>query len=383
MSGMVDVQARISTIASRIDSLANRGARPAVDPLVAQAFASSLGSALSSQGVTMATATAATGLDLSSLPGPSVLPGVTGAAGLPPVAGPAPTTGAPAPAGPAGPDGADVVAAARKYLGVPYRWGGTDPSTGLDCSGLVQRVFADLGVKVPRTVAEQRTVGEKVDSMADARPGDLLAFASAGSPSGRHIGIYVGDGQMLSAPSKGKDVRISPVWSDVAAIRRVVPAEGSTATASTATASTAVMGGTAAAGVSAGVRPAWAAGGDLASTFAAATARYDLPAGLLQAVAQRESGMRTDAVSPAGARGLMQLMPATARSLGVDPMVPVQAVDGAARYLRQQLDTFGSLDLALAAYNAGPGNVRKHGGIPPFAETQKYVAAITAALGRG
>lgn len=76
----------------------------------------------------------------------------------------------------------------------------------------------------------------------------------------------------------------------------------------------------------------------------------------------------------------MQLMPATAASLGVDPMVPDQAIDGAARYLRQQLDSFGRLDLALAAYNAGPGNVRKHGGIPPFAETRSYVTAVTAAL---
>jgi len=76
-------------------------------------------------------------------------------------------------------------------------------------------------------------------------------------------------------------------------------------------------------------------------------------------------------------------MPGTARELGVDPMDPVQAVDGAARYLRTQLDSFGSLDLALAAYNAGPGAVRRHGGIPPYAETRAYVTAVTAAVQSG
>ena len=108
-----------------------------------------------------------------------------------------------------------MVAAARKYLGVPYLWGGTDPTKGLDCSGLVQRVFADLGVSLPRTVADQRHAGTEVASMADARPGDLLVYASPGSPSGRHIGIYVGDGQMLHARRKGKDVMISDVWPNV------------------------------------------------------------------------------------------------------------------------------------------------------------------------
>jgi hypothetical protein len=269
-----------------------------------------------------------------------------------------------------------VVEAARRYLGVPYRWGGTDPATGLDCSGLVQRVFADLGVDVPRTVADQRHAGTAVASMADARPGDLLVFDSASSPSGRHIGIYVGDGQMIAAPRKGEDVGIMKVWDDVAGIRRVVPAgaAGSATTTAPARAEAGVQGS----------RPAWASTGtDLGAVFADATTRYGLPAGLLQAVAQRESGLRADAVSPAGARGLMQLMPGTARELGVDPMDPVQAVDGAARYLRTQLDSFGSLDLALAAYNAGPGAVRRHGGIPPYAETRAYVTAVTAAVQSG
>ncbi|MFC3689499.1 transglycosylase SLT domain-containing protein [Aquipuribacter hungaricus] len=342
---VIEVQARVASIAGRLDTLSAR--RATVDPAAAAAFAARLAGATS----------ATTGA------------GTPGAAGTTAAA----AAGATGPRTAGGPTGGDVVDAARRYLGVPYRWGGTDPATGLDCSGFVQRVFADLGVDLPRTVADQRHAGTAVASMADARPGDLLVFDSAGSPSGRHIGIYVGDGQMIASPKKGEDVSIMKVWDDVAAIRRVVP-DGSAAPAAIA----------ATAGVQAAARPAWAAPStDLAGVFADATARYSLPEGLLAAVAQKESGMRADAVSPAGARGLMQLMPGTAKELGVDPMVPAQAVDGAARYLRQQLDAFGSVDLALAAYNAGPGAVRRHGGIPPYAETQNYVTAVMAAMKDG
>lgn len=112
----------------------------------------------------------------------------------------------------------------------------------------------------------------------------------------------------------------------------------------------------------------------------AAAQRHRLDPALLDAVIGRESGFRPDAVSSAGAVGLMQLMPDTARELGVtDPFDPAQNVEGGAKYLRSLLDRYGGrLDLALAAYNAGPGAVDRFGGIPPYAETQRYVAGIMA-----
>lgn len=109
--------------------------------------------------------------------------------------------------------------------------------------------------------------------------------------------------------------------------------------------------------------------------------RFDLSPSLLEALVWQESRWRENAVSPAGARGLAQLMPATARYLGVNPNDPMQNLEGGARYLREQLDTFdGDLEKALAAYNAGPGRVIKAGGIPNIRETRQYVAAIMGRL---
>jgi hypothetical protein len=100
--------------------------------------------------------------------------------------------------------------------------------------------------------------------------------------------------------------------------------------------------------------------------------RYDGPLRLVH----QESGWNTAAVSSKGALGLAQLMPGTAQLLGVDPMDPEQNLEGGARYLRMQFNTFGTWPLALAAYNAGPGAVQEHGGVPPFAETENYVEVI-------
>lgn len=108
-----------------------------------------------------------------------------------------------------------------------------------------------------------------------------------------------------------------------------------------------------------------------------ASAQYGVPVANINAVINAESSFNPTAVSPAGAQGLMQLMPATAASLGVtDPFDPAQNINAGTRYLAQQYDRFGSWDKAYAAYNAGPGNVEKYGGVPPFAETQAYVRKL-------
>jgi cell wall-associated NlpC family hydrolase len=250
-----------------------------------------------------------------------------------------------------------VVAEAQKYIGVPYLWGGTDPSKGLDCSGFTQLVFGNLGVDLPRVSSQQATAGRPVASVADARPGDLVFFDYASDRPGiDHVGIYIGNGKMIAAPQPGESVKVQDVGTPTV-IRRVLPESTTTLPAAS---------GSALAGV------------PYANLFTQAASRHGVDASLLAAMASQESNFNASAVSPAGAQGLMQFMPSTASGLGVNPLDPSSAIDGAARYMSSLTKQFGSTDLALAAYNAGPGTVSKYGGIPPYSETQNYVRAVTS-----
>jgi cell wall-associated NlpC family hydrolase len=266
--------------------------------------------------------------------------------------------------------GSQVVAEAEQFLGVPYRWGGTSPQTGFDCSGFVQYVYGQLGMSLPRTSEEQATVGMAVPSLAEAEPGDLVFFpGSDGTPSAPgHVGIYIGNGLMIDAPETGETVSIQPVGNPVA-IRRVLPTNG------IATDAASGGGGGSGALAALGVPPS------LVPTFEQAATQSGVSASLLAAVAAQESGFDPNAVSSAGAEGIMQLMPGTAASLGVDPLDPAQAISGAAQLLAGYLQTYGgSLPLALAAYNAGPGAVAQYGGVPPYPQTQAYVTDILQRL---
>ena len=340
---VTDVAARIQQLQSQLSMLGSGMGVSRAGVAGGAAFTKALSTA--SAEATAGTTTSGT----SAATGTTTVPGAPGTTTVPLTTDPTTT----APAGSASEQ--SVVAEARKYLGIPYVWGGTDPKTGLDCSGLVQLVYKNLGVDLPRVSYQQATEGRAVPSMAQARPGDLLAF---GSPSVNHIAIYIGGGKMIHAPRPGEQVEVSDVYATPVAIRRVLPESASTARVA-------------------------APGGDGLTTqvpfsglFQAAEGKYGVPATLLAAVAKQESGYNPAAVSPAGARGLMQIMPATAQGLGVDPMQPTQAVDGAARLLRDLIDKFGRVDHALAAYNAGPGAVLRYGGIPPYPETQRYVPAV-------
>ena len=150
-----------------------------------------------------ASAAFAQSLAAAGAPAPLSAPGLTGPA-LPPGTA----------------TGTAIADGARKYLGVPYVWGGTDPKTGLDCSGLVQRVYKDLGIDLPRVAVDQGKAGTAVPNLAAAKPGDLLVMNG-----GQHIGIFMGNNQYIHAPAPGQRVRIEniPAGAVFDKIARIIP----------------------------------------------------------------------------------------------------------------------------------------------------------------
>lgn len=224
---MTEAIGRIQSIESMLQQL-TQGVRPQSStgqplrqrgfPADAASFAQALSSAVGgSTAPASGISQLASSLGLGSTAG---LDGVAGAGALSGIG-----TGIATGTATGGVTGDTVVAAAKKYVGVPYVWGGTNPAVGMDCSGFVQRVFKDLGVDLPRVVSDQMQKGTPVASLAQAKPGDLLV-----SFGGEHISIYLGNGKAIDAPVPGQTIQIRDAWeqqSNLTAIRRIVPAGGS------------------------------------------------------------------------------------------------------------------------------------------------------------
>ncbi len=226
---MTEAIGRIQSIESMLQRLTQGGrtqasagttasSGSAASPADAASFAQALSSAIGGS-----TAPASGISELASTVGLGSTAGLGGVAGAGALSGVG--TGRATGTATAGVTGDTVVAAAKKYVGVPYVWGGTNPAVGMDCSGFVQRVFKDLGVELPRVVSDQMQKGTPVASLAQAKPGDLLV-----SFGGEHISIYLGNGKAIDAPVPGQTIQIRDAWeqqSNLTAIRRIVPAGGS------------------------------------------------------------------------------------------------------------------------------------------------------------
>lgn len=216
---MVDTVGRIQQIQSALTALSTpvEPTKPAAPAAPAATNASVFADALTAATGTPPPATGLGGLEalggLGGLEAAAGLGGLEAATGAVAATGPAPAAGSGA--------GTAVEAAAQKYLGLPYIWGGNDPAVGLDCSSFVQNVFKDLGYQLPRTTWDQINEGTRVASMADAKPGDLLFTFDTG-----HVSIYLGNGKAVDAPQPGQTIEIRDLWendSNVTAIRRIIP----------------------------------------------------------------------------------------------------------------------------------------------------------------
>ena len=382
------------------------------------------------------------------------------------------------------PFGEAIVQLASKHIGKDYVWGGeSDAEGGYDCSGLVQDAFKRAGISMPRVARDQQHIGVKVNSLAEAKPGDLLTF---GNPA-HHIGIYAGNGEWIEAPRTGLKIRRHKLTRKVTDIRRVVP-DGTTIgqiqrqsakRGQYATVTQAAPGATplvnqqgnpmaaqlaqqmanqaaipavptpvtgAVPGVpvtqstsgrvqgnmvitqsgpapimqnrtqtsnvpvgpqAVGATPASvkifnatqaaaARSNDpeykaalnpydtvtnvpYADLFNKAGRMYGISPRMLAAIAKTESNFRPHLTSHAGAVGVMQLMPVTAREVGVpvDKRTdPAMNIDGASHYIAKYFAKQPNVSVGLAAYNAGPGAVQRAGGVPNYTETKNYVRKV-------
>ncbi|BAO04879.1 uncharacterized protein CBO05P1_160 [Clostridium botulinum B str. Osaka05] len=248
--------------------------------------------------------------------------------------------------------GQQVVANAQQYLGRPYKWGGSSPSENFDCSGLVQYVYKQVGIGLNRTTYDQIKQGTPV-SKNQLQVGDAIFFGSPSNP--HHVGLYMGNGQYIHAPKTGDVIKVSNLnsRSDYLTARRYASGGGAVSRTTSSNYS-----------------------GKYASFINEASRAYGVPASLIAAIAKAESDFQNLPANSSGATGIMQLVPSTARELGVrDIHDPRQNIMGGTKEIAKLLKKYnGNLDLALAGYNAGIGKVAQAGGVPSY--TKGYISKV-------
>ncbi len=217
---LTDAVGRIQQIQSTLTMLAAPTARAQATPPVTTTTTGSSAAAPTQTGTANRFADAlAEAVAPAAVPAPAAPPAAAPSAGAAPGVAEVPGT-QPVPV-PSSGDAARLIEAARAYEGVPYVWGGTDPATGLDCSGFVQRAYADIGIQVPRVTWDQMNAGTHVPSLAEAQPGDLLF-----SHDGGHVSMYLGGGKAIDAPQPGQTVAVRDMWetdANITTIRRILP----------------------------------------------------------------------------------------------------------------------------------------------------------------
>lgn len=249
----------------------------------------------------------------------------------------------------------------KSYLGKPYVWGGADPKTGFDCSGLVQYVYGKYGISLPRTTYDQVKCGAHIEK-SDLQAGDLVFFGTASNVS--HVGVYIGNGQYLHAPKTGDVIKISNLLgrSDYYEARRVFQVKESSPNNQNKDKKLYDL----------------IPNKNYADAFYKVQEKTGVDPLLLASIAIVESSLNSNAVSNAGASGLCQIMPDTFKGLGFDlskifdPYTNILACsyEILELYAYKSIKSVGDM---LTAYNGGIGNFIKYGGpIPGNKENQEY-----------
>ena len=259
---------------------------------------------------------------------------------------------------------------------LPIDTSSTPPATG----AIGSTTTSAAGSTVAPTTAAGASIASAVAAIAADPSASFTELLGTDPTSGdATAGVTGTSGASFDQVFQAAVAGLQAQWQEAGLTTSATTAGSIAVPATSATSATAVA--TPAAGVSR-VEGAVGASTPYAAMFEAAGARYGIPAKVLAAIGYVESRFDTDAVSSAGAVGMMQFLPSTAASMGVDPHDPASAIDGTARYLRSALDRFGSIEEAIASYNVGPGAIARAGGVQPGSQAERYLTKVLDATGR-